>query len=128
MLLVVQVLASLALLFIAAGLIQRKRAKDHVRWMLFAFVADIIGLLLVEIPPLFNSEALDPVGGLIKEFSMIKGTHALFATLSLVAYGLQIRSGRKILSGDRALLPSHRTMAVFFLITRVLAYITMWML
>lgn len=128
MLLTVQILASLAMLLIVAGLIQRKRAREHVRWMLMAFVADIIGLILVEIPPLFDSEKVDPVGGLVTDFSMMKSIHALVATLSLVFYVLQIRSGKKILAGDRSLLPKHRTMAGFFLLTRTLAYITMWML
>lgn len=127
MLLIVQILASMAMLLIVAGLIQRKRAREHVRWMMMAFIADIIGLILVEIPPLFDSEKVDPVGGLVTDFSMIKGIHAFVATLSLVFYVLQIRSGKKILAGDRSLLPKHRSMAGIFLVTRTLAYVTMWM-
>ena len=126
MLLIVQSLASVAMLLIVAGLIQRKRARDHIRFMMAAFVFDIVGLLIVELVPLFDSERIDPVqslasGGLLKYF------HALMAVVSLVVYVLQIRSGRKILNGDRSLLPKHRTMAGVFLISRALAYITMWM-
>lgn len=127
MLLIVQILASLAMLLVFAGLIQRTRAKQHVRWMMMAFVADMLGLLLVELPPLFDPDRIDPVSALADSFSW-KHIHALFATLALVGYILQIRSGRRIQKGDRSLLPGHKKVAVFFLISRVAAYATMWMM
>lgn len=123
---VATILATIAVLFIVAGLVFARNRKKHVPLMFIAFGLDLIGLVLVEIGPLFLGET-DPVSSLAVDPGMIKTIHAILATASLVGYVLQILTGKKVLNGDRTALPSHIKYAKFFLLTRLGAYITMFM-
>lgn len=120
------VLACLAILLIVAGLIVSRDRRRHVPLMLAAFVADMIGLLLVELTPLFQGKT-DPVTGLATEFGWMKTVHAVLATMSVVGYVIQILSGKKLLAGQRVALIGHQKGARFFLVTRFAAFITMFM-
>ncbi len=121
------VLATLAMIFIVAGLIFARQRRKHVPFMLAAFACDIIGLVLVEFGPLLYGET-DAVSSLAKEPGVMKSVHAALATVSVVAYVFQIISGKKILKGDRTALPGHQKMARVFILTRLAAYITMFLL
>ena len=118
-------LASVALILIFAGLAVARNRARHVPLMLAAFVLDMIGLVIVEFGPMFAGET-DPVTGLATDFAWGKTIHAALATIAVVGYILQIISGKKILKGDRSVLPAHKRWAKIFLVTRVAAYVTMF--
>lgn len=123
----VYALSTVALGLIFVGLYFASNRRRHVPLMLWAFALDMIGLVIVEfvIPRVEKSQ--DAVTGLFAAPTAMNWVHATFATASVVCYVLQILSGRKLLKADRAVLPGHRRVARVFLITRVLAYITMFM-
>jgi len=123
-------LATLAVVLIAAGLAMASNRNRHVPLMLGAFAADMVGLLIVELVIPLSEGKTDPVSTLAQggEGMGIRWVHASFATLSVVGYILQIRSGRRIMKGDQAALVGHRKVAKAFVVVRLLAYVTMFML
>ncbi len=120
-------LATAAVLLVIAGLVFAKNRKKHVPLMMAAFICDMIGLVLVEFGPLIYGQS-DAVTGLATAPGLLKSIHAALATASVVGYILQIISGKKILAGDRTRLDRHKTVARVFLLARLGAYITMFML
>jgi len=122
------VLATVALLFIAAGLFFASDRWRHIPLMLEAFAADMIGLVLVEVVIPLQTESTDPVSGLFETDGnwAWRVVHASLATLAVVGYVIQIISGRKLARGDRGVLGFHRRIARGFVVTRVLAYVTMF--
>ncbi len=120
------VLATLAMLLIVAGLITARQQRKHVPLMLAAFACDMVGLVIVEFGPLLRGET-DPVTGVMTDPGPMKVIHAVFATISVVFYVVQIVSGRRIMAGDRARIIAHKRTATIFLVTRLAAYITMFM-
>ncbi|MCA9320890.1 MAG: DUF420 domain-containing protein [Planctomycetes bacterium] len=120
-------LATTAMILIVAGLIMARDRRRHVPLMLAAFALDMVGLVIVEFGPLLSGKT-DPVSGLATEFAWAKTIHAVFATVAVVGYIMQIISGRKILAGDRTQLIAHKKWARIFLTMRLLAYVTMFTL
>lgn len=120
------ILATVAMVLIVAGLIYARNRKKHVPLMMGAFVCDMVGLVLVEFGPMFFNET-DAVSSLATDPDAMKIIHSIVATISVVCYILQIVSGKKILAGDRTRLPGHKTVAKVFLLSRLAAYITMFM-
>ncbi|MEE9394268.1 MAG: hypothetical protein V3W41_17350 [Planctomycetota bacterium] len=123
--------ATLAMLLIFAGLAFARDRRRHVPLMFAAFACDIIGLIIVEIVVPIAEGRLDPVRGLMESggsgAELIDNIHAALATLSIVGYIIQIVTGIKIMKGRGDLLALHKKAAVFFILTRLAAYITMWM-
>ena len=120
--------ATLAMVLIAAGLVMARNRKRHVPLMLSAFAVDMVGLVIVEFGPLFTDEKTDPVTGLVSEPGLMKSIHAALATAAIVGYVLQILSGKKVMAGDRSSLVTHKKVARLFIVMRLAAYITMFML
>lgn len=125
------VLATLAMMLIFAGLATVRRRELHVPLMYGAFALDMIGLLIVEVVLPLSEGRVDPVSGLLGgdtgEGYAIRIAHASFATLSVVGYVVQIVTGRKLQRGVPGSRVRHQRGAVFFLVTRLGAYATMWM-
>ena len=121
-------LATAAILLIAAGLFFAADRRRHIPLMFAAFGCDMVGLVLVEIVIPMASGHRDPLTGLFKADGNTYWTyiHAALATLTVVGYVLQIMSGRRLARGERGVLLRHKKVARYFVITRVLAYITMF--
>lgn len=121
-------LATLAVLLITAGLILASDRRRHVPLMFAAFACDMVSLVLVEVVIPMQTGEKDAVSQVLEFNDVMKIVHATFATASLVGYVLQIRSGIKIMKGDHVAIIGHKKAAKFFIATRLLAYITMFML
>lgn len=120
MITVAYVLATLAIFLIAAGLFFASDRRRHVPLMLAAFVADIVGLLLVE----FGAHAVE--GVMAGKGTMWTYIHITFSVATLVLYGVQIATGRRLMRADRGILGFHKKAAKAFVLMRILAYVTMW--
>lgn len=129
MLILTYILATLAILLVAAGLVFATNRRRHVPLMIAAFVADMVGLVIVEFIIPAQTGKTDPVTGLLTSDAGWgwRETHAAFATLAVVGYVIQIVTGRKLLAGDRSRLRFHKLVARGFIVTRVLAYVTMYL-
>ncbi len=119
-------LATFAMLLIVAGLIFARNKKKHIPLMMAAFACDIAGLIVIEVVARIIGET-SPVDSLATDPNVMKSVHAAFATASLICYGFQISSGRKIVAGERTRLPTHKLVAKIFILTRLGAYVTMFM-
>ncbi|MEZ6196996.1 MAG: hypothetical protein R3F20_14915 [Planctomycetota bacterium] len=120
-------LATVAMVLIGAGLVFARQRRRHIPLMLAAFVADVVGLVIVEfVVPRVEGKS-DPVSVFFSDFGVGMTTiHAFLATLSLIGYFIQIGTGRKLMT-DPSAMAGHKKGAMFFLVTRLGAYITMWM-
>ncbi len=119
-------LATLAILLITAGLVLASDRRRHIPLMMAAFGCDMVSLVIVEVvKPMMTGED-DAVSQVLAFEDTMKIVHAIFATASIVGYILQIVSGRKIMKGDYAAIAGHKKTARFFLVTRALAYVTMF--
>lgn len=120
-------LATAAVILIVAGLALARDRRRHIPLMLAAFGLDLIGLVIVEFVAPSVENKTDPVRSLADESMMsIAVIHAAFSTLTLVGYVAQIITGRKLMS-DRSALAGHKRWAMFFVLMRLGAYVTMWM-
>lgn len=117
---VAYVLASIAMVLIAAGLFFASDRRRHVPLMLLAFGLDMTGLVLVE----FSRHAVEKVakGGV----SAMTYFHTAVAVLAVVGYFVQIVTGRRLMRAERGVLGVHKKWAKIFLISRLAAYVTMW--
>ena len=114
------ILATVAVVLIAAGLYFRNDRARHVPFMLVAFVADVVGVILVEV----KLRAVEGLG----EAAPLTLFHAIVAFIAVVGYVVQIVTGKSILKGEMKWWNLHRKVAVIFLVARALAYITMFMI
>lgn len=118
MTLLAYVLATLAVILVAAGLVFRNERGRHVPLMIAAFILDTVGLLIVE----FSGQAVENLQvGLNLTFF-----HAIVATIAYVGYIVQIVTGRRLLAGRKESLAFHKIVARVFIVTRLLAYVTMF--
>ena len=75
------------------------------------------------------NDTVDPLTGLMDagDSWAWRMVHATFSTLAVIGYVVQLVTGRKLMRGARSALAAHKVTAKVFLATRVLAYVTMYL-
>lgn len=120
-------LATVAVILVAAGLFFASDRRRHVPLMFAAFALDMTGLVLVEFITPLVAGTIDPVRSLTKSgVPTIVWVHAAMSTAFTVCYILQIVSGKRLLRADRGALGIHKSTAKVFVVTRLIAYVTMF--
>ena len=120
-------LATIALILFAAGLFFASDRRRHIPLMYVAFVLDMTGLVLVEFITPLVAGTIDPVRSLTKSgVPAVVWVHAAMSTAFTVCYILQIVSGKRLQRADRAALGRHQSTAKIFILTRLIAYVTMF--
>ena len=125
MMTVTHLVSTLILGILAFGIIQRRNPVVHIPTMCFAFAADLVLVLYIEL----NLQAVEtviesvrtPAGHALLLF------HVSVSLLTLVLYTVLAWSGYKIITGDRGKLLWHGKLAKAFVVTRLLNYVTSFM-
>ncbi len=115
---VLHAISTLVLVLLAAGIYLRKRNNTwHWRMMISAFVVDVALVLYIEVK-------LHAVETVVAEISPFIWFHATVSTAVLALYLVMFALGRKLITGQNALLLTHRNVAFAFCFCRVTNYVT----
>lgn len=105
------------LLLIFVGVLFRRQRNIHVPMMVSSCVLDLASVLYLELTRGVIGEAIEKIS------SNMMQMHLVFASLTLIGYGIAIYTGRRILKGD-SIYKIHRTNAILFLIARSGVFVT----
>ena len=106
-------------LLMIAGIVVRRRRKLHVKIMSVAMIWDVILILQIE---LSRSAVLKASKAMTNALAL--NVHVSFAVSTVILYGFMVYTGRKLLSGDNAIRPRHKTLGWTTLAFRILTFIT----
>lgn len=114
-----QVQSTLIVLLMLVGIHYRKIRSKHVKIMSTVIAWDILLILQIELSRSAIVKASKAASN-----EMLLNIHVLIAVSTVIAYGLMVQTGRKILKGENALLPRHKLTAIITVILRLLTYAT----
>jgi len=118
--------STFVLAVLAFGLYHRHNTPIHVPCMSFAFATDLVLVLYIE----FNLQAVENVveSARTPEENALLLFHAAISLVTVILYGVLTWLGYKVLKGDRSRLTLHGQLAKFFIVTRLINYVTSFML
>lgn len=112
--------STLVLVLIVAGLYHRRRPQWHLRFMLSAFVVDLMLVLYIEA----TRGAVEKVAGSVNSLLWF---HAGISLAVLLCYLAMIGLGRKLLAGQTLPRMAHRNLGIAFCLLRTSNYVTSYM-
>lgn len=101
------------------GVRQLPNRARHVKCMSTAMIWDIILILQIELSRSAILKASKAMSN-----PLFLNIHVSIAVLTVVLYGFMVTTGRKVLAGDRDLIPRHRKLGMATLAMRVLTFAT----
>jgi len=101
------------------GISQAKKRLLHKKIMSFAMAWDVLLILQIE----FTRHAVEKAISLTDN-SIILNIHLFLAVTTVLFYPILIILGRKIISGQKSLIPIHRLFGRTTIIFRILTFIT----
>ena len=107
------------LLLMIVGATLHRRRSLHVKIMSAAMIWDVILILQIELSRSAIIKASNAGTN-----PMLLNIHVSIAVTSVILYGFMVHSGRKVLAGDRSILPRHKRLGYLTLIMRTLTFIT----
>ena len=109
------------LALIAYGLYHRHRRRIHVPVMLTCLAVDLVNVVVIEFRQRAVEKALETATA---SGAWLLKIHILVSTLCVAGYLVAAFTGWKLLHGHERFRRVHRGNAAFFLITRVLNFLT----
>ncbi|MEM9400014.1 MAG: hypothetical protein AAF984_07370 [Verrucomicrobiota bacterium] len=115
------IISTFVLVLIALGIYYRKNKRWHMRYMISAFVVDVLLVLYIEI----TRQAVDQA---ITTLSFLLRFHITASVLTLVAYIVQFVLGFALINTGKNLRMAHITVGISFVVLRLTNYITSYMI